>query len=96
MEAFADEQPPNCLEQSILGRFSNSLLSDPAAASLAMVANRLLQTHVSRSNLGSVRINAFKDHSILSRTSLKPTGPRTRAVTDPSYRFQRADLHLLD
>lgn len=61
-----------------------------------MVANRLLQTHLSRSNLGSVRINAFKDRSILSCTSLKPTGPQTRAVTDPSCRFQRADLHLLD
>lgn len=79
MEDSADEQPPNCLEQSVLGRFSSSLLSDPAAASIAngsqwAVANPSKEEH----------INALKDHSILSRTSLRTTGTQTKAVTDPS------------
>lgn len=32
LEDFAEEQPLNGLEESVLGKLSNSLLSDPAAA----------------------------------------------------------------
>lgn len=51
LEDFAEEQPLNGLEEPVLGKLSNSLLSDPAAAFTADGGHGSRQTHLGQRQL---------------------------------------------